>query len=249
MSSKRTKTIKCPVCGHKNKVDFDLTLELCSACQASLDPAHNLTVVGPNAPEPPRKQFVPVPRTRVTASWVVAVIAAMLVIAFVAAVRSAGFTRIGPGHPQAALPPDNPVAAAPNRQPDPVPPPEVRAAPPTPIANSRPANENKPVVRPPQPPAGASQWPAAVATELTGDTRVIIVNPSSAAVDLAFRRNGQGCNQRIPGQSQLSVYLPEGDYQVWYRTTTNPDAVVYGGSITFGKVDRKYTLFQSAPPP
>lgn len=68
--------------------------------------------------------------------------------------------------------------------------------------------------------------------ELQGSNEVRIVNPNAFDVVTGLRSSNKGKNYNIPAASTHSVFVPDGNYDVYFVYSNEPDALYQGESFT-----------------
>lgn len=107
-------------------------------------------------------------------------------------------------------------------------------------ANFTPEAGSKPVVRAPESapsatPASAStaaaKWPA-MSDELRGSMEVRVRNPNDFSVKVGLRSGGKDKDFAVTANGAKSVTVPNGDYDIYFQYSTDPDGLYQGDSFT-----------------
>jgi hypothetical protein len=68
--------------------------------------------------------------------------------------------------------------------------------------------------------------------ELYGNNELRIRNPNEYKVSVGVRKGLEGKNFQVPPNGVTSVFIPNGNYDVYFIYSTKPDALFKGDSFT-----------------
>lgn len=79
--------------------------------------------------------------------------------------------------------------------------------------------------------ASNSKWPP-IASTLTGNREVRITNPNEFRVKVGLRSENAGRDFTVAANSNGSVFVPDGRYDIYFQYSTDPDGLYQGDGFT-----------------
>jgi len=98
---------------------------------------------------------------------------------------------------------------------------------PSPLPSASPAGPNRPTTE-----ARTNSSFPPFQTPLSGSNEVRIVNPNPFAVSCGLRLGNQGIDLDIPSLGQRSVYVPDGEYEIYFVYSNQLGALFQGDNFT-----------------